>query len=109
MKKQTHARTNYIPLLITAVTVMGSITAGVLTILASNKPLERDIAWLKDNAKDTKSKVENVIENTSELKAEIMKLKHSIDKTDDLSSDNFGEILGMLEKMGNKGNKKKDK
>lgn len=88
---------------------MGSITAGVLTILANNKPLERDIAWLKDNAKDTKSKVENVIENMTELKAEIVKLKYSLEKTDNISSDNFGEIMGMLEKMSNKGNKKKDK
>ena len=83
MKKQTHTWTNYIPLLIAVVTVMGTIIGGVLTLVSNNKAMERDIAWLKENSKETK--------------AEIVNLKHSINISDESMSDIFKEILDRLE------------
>lgn len=83
MKKQTHTWTNYMPLLVAVITVIGMITVGAFNIYQNQKAIEVDLEWIKDNAKETKSEIE--------------KLRHSVNISDDSINDIFMELLDRLE------------
>src|SRR3990167_1825311 len=97
MKKQTHARTNYIPLLIAVLTVTGTITVGVFNILNNQNAIDVNLKWLKDEAKDTKIKLENISKDISGINLEIEKLRHSVNISDTSINDIFMELLDRLE------------
>src|SRR3990167_10086086 len=82
MKKSTFNIQAYIPLLVSVVMVIGTIVAGVLTVISNQKATDKDIQWLKDEIKEIK-------QSTKSINA-------SVNKTDNVI-EGFSEFIGMLE------------